>query len=148
VHTLCETAGKGGNLLLNVSPMGTGELPPEQIERLELVGRWMRDHADSIRGTTRGLEPWQFYGPSTRKSSKLFLHLPWRPYDSFRVRGIRLKKVESVRHLATGEPLEWVKRATAQQEMFGNDPVGDMVISVPERLVDPVATVVEVTLAD
>lgn len=148
VHTLCETAGKGGNLLLNVSPMGTGELPPEQLERLDVVGRWMRDHGESIRGTTAGLEPWQFYGPSTRKGNKLFLHLPWRPYDSFRVRGIRLRTVESVRHLATGEPLEWAKRATAQQEMFGRDPVGDMVISVPERLIDTVATVVEVTFAD
>ena len=148
IHTLCETAGKGGNLLLNVSPMGTGELPPEQVERLAVVGRWMRDHGESIRGTTAGLEPWQFYGPSTRKGNRLFLHLPWRPYDSFRVRGIRLRTVESVRHLATGESLEWAKRATAQQEMFGRDPVGDMVISVPERLIDPVATVVEVTFAD
>ena len=30
VHTLCEVAGKGGNLLLNVSPMGDGQLPAEQ----------------------------------------------------------------------------------------------------------------------
>ena len=148
VHTLCETAGKGGNLLLNVSPMGTGELPPEQLERLAVVGRWMRDHGEAIRGTTAGLEAWQFYGPSTRKGNRLFMHLPWRPYDSFRVRGIRLNAVQSVRHLASGEALEWTKRATAQQEMFGRDPVGDVVISVPERLVDPVATVVEVTLAD
>ncbi|MBV8693455.1 MAG: alpha-L-fucosidase [Actinobacteria bacterium] len=148
VHTLCEIAGKGGNLLLNVSPTGTGELPPEQLERLEVVGRWMRDHGESIRGTTAGLEAWQFYGPSTRKGNRLFLHLPWRPYDSFRVRGIRLNAVQSVKHLATGEALEWTKRATAQQEMFGRDPVGDLVISVPEWLLDPVATVVEVTLAD
>jgi len=27
VHTLCEVAGKGGNLLLNVSPRGDGSLP-------------------------------------------------------------------------------------------------------------------------
>ena len=39
VHTLCEVAGKGGNLLLNVSPMGDGALPPEQIERLEEIAR-------------------------------------------------------------------------------------------------------------
>jgi len=148
VHTLCETAGKGGNLLLNVSPTGTGELPPEQTERLELVGRWMADHAEAIRGTTAGLEPWQFYGPSTRKGDKLFLHLPWRPYESFRVRGIRLNRVTSVRHVATGQDLDYVKRATAQQELFGHDPVGDLVISVPERLTDPVATVVELTIAD
>ena len=38
VHTLCEVVGRGGNLLLNVSPMGDGSLPPEQVERLEHVG--------------------------------------------------------------------------------------------------------------
>ena len=39
VHALCETAGRGGNLLLNVSPRGDGALPPEQIERLDAVDR-------------------------------------------------------------------------------------------------------------
>jgi alpha-L-fucosidase len=108
----------------------------------------MADHAEAIRGTTAGLAPWQFYGPSTRKGNRIFLHLVWRPYESFRVRGIRLNKVESVRHFASGSPLEYAKRATAQEELFGRDPVGDLVISVPEALIDPVATVVELTLAD
>ena len=39
VHALCETAGRGGNLLLNVSPRGDGALPAEQIERLDAVDR-------------------------------------------------------------------------------------------------------------
>ena len=43
VHALCETAGRGGNLLLNVSPRGDGSLPAEQIERLDAVAAWMAD---------------------------------------------------------------------------------------------------------
>jgi len=147
VHTLCETAGKGGNLLLNVSPTGDGSLPAPQQERLEVVGAWMDRHADAIRGTTAGLEPWQFYGPSTRKGERIFLHLLWRPYETFAVRGIRLKRVRSVRHLLTGTDLDYTTRATAQEEIFGTDPVGDLVIGLPEELVDPVATIVELTVA-
>ena len=86
VHTLCEVAGRGGNLLLNVSPTGTGELPPEQVERLDAVARWMGLHAESVVGTEPGLEPWQFYGPSTRRASTVCLHLLMRPYDTVTVR--------------------------------------------------------------
>lgn len=60
VHTLCEIAGKGGNLLLNVSPMGDGRIPPVQQERLEAVAQWMDRYGESILDTQPGLEPWQF----------------------------------------------------------------------------------------
>ncbi|HXQ23192.1 MAG TPA: alpha-L-fucosidase [Candidatus Acidoferrales bacterium] len=45
IHALCEVRGKGGNLLLNVSPMADGTLPPEQLERLEVIAAWMAAHA-------------------------------------------------------------------------------------------------------
>ena len=44
LHALCEVAGKGGNLLLNISPMGDGAIPPEQIERLDVFAEWMARH--------------------------------------------------------------------------------------------------------
>ena len=87
IHTICEVASRGGNLLLNVSPMGNGELPPEQIERLDAVAHWMNRHAEAVVGTEPGLEPWQFYGPSTRRDSTVYLHLLMRPYDAVTVRG-------------------------------------------------------------
>ena len=40
VHTLCEVAGRGGNLLLNVSPTGDGSLPPAHVERLDAIS-WL-----------------------------------------------------------------------------------------------------------
>ena len=73
IHTLCEVAGQGGNLLLNVSPMGDGGLPPEQLERLErdrgVDGAQRREH----RRHDAGLEPWQFYGPSTRRGEHAYV---------------------------------------------------------------------------
>jgi len=54
VHALCEAAGRGGNLLLNVSPTGTGALPPEQVSRLAAVGGWMARHDAAVCGVSRG----------------------------------------------------------------------------------------------
>ena len=74
VHALCEVASRGGNLLLNVSPMADGALPAEQIARLDALAGWMSRHGDSIHDSQPGLEPWQFYGPSTRKGACASCH--------------------------------------------------------------------------
>ena len=100
IHTLCEVAGKGGNLLLNVSPMGDGQIQPELLERLAVVEAWMSNNQESIIGTQPGLEPWQFYGSSTRKRDRIYLHLLMKPYDTISVRGVPIKHIKSVRILS------------------------------------------------
>jgi alpha-L-fucosidase len=147
VHTLCEVTARGGNLLLNVSPRGDGSLPPEQIERLDAIGRWMAAHGDAIVGTDPGLEPWQWYGPSTRRGERIFLHLLARPYDTVTVRGIPVRHVESVRHLATGTELAHRARISVLDQIVQNgDPVGELAIEVPPDLVDDLATVIELRM--
>jgi alpha-L-fucosidase len=147
VHSLCETASRGGNLLLNVSPRGDGTLPPEQVERLEALSGWMERYAASIVGTGPGLEPWQFHGPSTRRGERIFLHLLARPYEEIAVRGIPVRRVRAVRHLATGAALEHRERISALDRAIRNpDPVGELRIRVPEALLDPFATVIELEI--
>ena len=146
VHTLCEVAGRGGNLLLNVSPMGDGSLPPEQVERLQHVGRWMRDNGDSITGTEPGLAAWQHYGPSTRKGDRVFVHLLARPYESVTVRGIPIKRVQHVTELRSGRQLAF-RRRTGILESVQPDPDGEITITVPEDLLDTDATVLAIDLA-
>jgi alpha-L-fucosidase len=147
VHTLCEVAGRGGNLLLNVSPMGDGALPSEQIVRLEAIANWMEANGAAILDTVQGLEPWQFYGPSTRKGERLYLHLLQRPYDTVTVRGVKIRHVRAVRELRTGTVLEFRGRCTVADQLFNPDPVGELVIGVPARLLDPLATVIEIEIA-
>jgi len=146
VHTLCEVAGRGGNLLLNVSPTGDGSLPASQVERLDAIAAWMAKYGDAIHDSAPGLEPWQFYGPSTRKGSRLFLHLLARPYETVSVRGLHVKRVRAVRELASGAVLEHRARCTVIDTMFNANPTGELTIEVPERLLDPLATVLEVEL--
>lgn len=54
IHMLVETRAKGGNLLLNVGPMPTGELPREQTDRLREIGLWMMANRDAI----HDVRPW------------------------------------------------------------------------------------------
>ena len=149
IQTLCEIAGKGGHLLLNVSPMGDGQLPPEQIQRLNDMAAWMARNHESITGTKPGLEPWQFYGPSTQKGNTVYLHLLSNPYESVTVRAIHVNKVKSVRVLGSGKELQFAKRITLLDQvrkelMKFNDPVGDLMITVPESAIEPHATVISI----
>jgi alpha-L-fucosidase len=147
VHTLCEVAGRGGNLLLNVGPRGDGSLPPEQAERLEAIAGWMAAHGESVLGTTPGLAAWQFYGPSTRRGDRIYLHLLSRPYDTVSVRGLPIRRVRRAVELGSGTALDVTTRAPIIDELFNQDPVGEVTIRVPERLLDDLATVVAVDVA-
>lgn len=78
---LSHVATGGGNLMLNVGPDADGVIPEPQVARLREIGRWMKDHAPAIRGTTRwplaGGTPW---GGGTARlrpdgSGSLYLHL-------------------------------------------------------------------------
>jgi len=148
VHRLCEIAGKGGNLLLNVGPRGDGTLPPEQAARLEAIAGWTARNGECIVGTEAGLEPWQFYGPSTRRDETVYLHLLMRPYDDVSVRGVRVKRVKSVRALAAGEELRFTTRTSIADTLFNPDPLGELTITVSEAVTDEMATVIAVEFAE
>lgn len=144
IHTLCEVAGRGGNLLLNVGPMGDGALPPELIERLDVVEAWMARHGESILDTLPGLEPWQFYGPSTRRGETVYCHLLMRPYDSVTIRGLPIRRVGEVRCLGTGEALPFETRCGILDRMFNPDPMGEVTVHIPQGALDDYATVLAV----
>ncbi len=141
IHTLCEVAGKGGNLLLNVGPRGDGSLQPEVTERLGEIETWMARNGESIIGTAPGLEPWQWYGPSTRRDDTVYLHALMRPVETVSVRGVRTKRLRSVRALATGETLPFETRASIIDTHLNPDPLGEAIIAVPDSAIDPYATV-------
>ena len=143
VHALCEVRARGGNLLLNVSPRGDGSLPPTQVARLDDLGRWMSAHAEAIHDAGPGLEPWQFYGPTTRRGDTVYLHLLARPYDVVTLRGVHVRRVRSVRVLGTGAPLRFTTR-TGIIESLLDDPTGEVRIEVPAGAVDDLATVLAV----
>lgn len=144
IHTLCEIAGKGGNLLLNVSPTGNGQIQPEQIKLLQEIEEWLTVHHQSIVGTQTGLEPWQFYGPSTQRGNRFYLFLLMKPYDSVTVRGVPIKRIQRVFIVGEGQPLQYSTRCAIVDSLLNPDPLGELTIQVPEQFLNPYATVVAV----
>ncbi len=147
IHTLCEVASKGGNLLLNVSPRGDGSLPPEQVERLDAVTNWMSRNSAAIVGTVAGFDEWQFYGPTTRRGDTVYLHALMRPYDSVTVRGVPIRKVRTVRALATGATLAFTTRCSLMDQFTNPNPPGELTIIVPPEAIDEYATIIAVDFA-
>ena len=141
VHALCETVGKGGNLLLNVGPRGDGSLEPTEASHLAAVAGWMERHASAIHDVEPGLEPWQWYGPSTRRGDRVFLMCVQRPYDAVTVRGVPIKRIERIVDLASGTELAFTTRCAVLDELLNSDPHGEARILVPADLVDDLATV-------
>lgn len=67
VRKLADIAGKGGNFLLNVGPTAAGEIPPESLDRLREIGRWMEINGESIHGTQAGPFETLSWGRCTQK---------------------------------------------------------------------------------
>jgi alpha-L-fucosidase len=86
IRKLADIASKGGNFLLNVGPTAEGVIPPESVDRLQSIGRWMQPNGESIHGTTAsplGAVPW---GRITMKAhagsnARLYLHAFDWPHD-------------------------------------------------------------------
>lgn len=146
VRVLAETVGRGGNLLLNVSPMADGSLPAVQVERLDALARWMHQNGEAVHDTRPGLEPWQFYGPSTRRGDSVYLISVLAPTETLTVRGVPIRRIDGVRHVGSDTPLESRGRCTVLDELLSPDPIGELEIAVPASLVDDLATVIELRI--
>ena len=103
---------------------------------------WVAVLTGAGRAFCAGLAPWQFYGPSTRRDGRIYLHLLARPYDTIAVRGLPIRRVRRAVELRTGTTLDFVGRCPIIDELFNQDPVGEVTIRVPEQVLDDLATVI------
>lgn len=138
VRMFAETVGMGGNMLLDVGPYEDGRLQPEQVDRLEGLGKWIGANREAIYGTKAGLPGGLFYGASTRSKDdrNLYLFFFDRPIDQIAVKGLQTP-VRRVTVLADGAELK--------SRLIGGhgDTPGILWIDVPNAVVDPVATVLK-----
>jgi alpha-L-fucosidase len=141
IHTLAEVASRGGNLLLNIGPDGEGAIPPPQQDRLEALGRFVSANGPAIFRTGAGLRPWQFPGPTTVRDTTVFCFCLMRPVAPVPVRGVPVRHLKSVRHVASGEALAHRIRMPVLDELLNRDGPGEVLVEVPERLFGEAATV-------
>ena len=103
VETLVETASKGGNLLLNIGPMADGRFPPEAVDRMNALAVWMKDHGDTIHGTTASIftAPKRFRATTAGKNVHLFV-TEWAG-GPLALTGLRTRPVEAGLRLGGGK---------------------------------------------
>jgi len=133
IQLLAKSASRGGNLLMNIGPMGDGEFAPEDMHILKGIGEWMSKNSSSIYQTTKTPLPFQSWGVSTRKGSLLYLHVfNWPANGNLIVGGLKSNVAKA--YLLTDpdkKPLNF-KRI---------DPL-DMSISVAVQAPDKINTVI------
>ncbi len=142
VRMLAECAGMGGNLLLDIGPRNDGTIQPEQADVLRGLGRWAKKHGEALYGTSAGLPAGHFYGASTltKKRDVLYLICFDRPTEAVAVKGIR----NHVRRASIlGGP-------EVNHRKLGGAPWADLPgvlwVDVPEKFLDPDATVLKLEL--
>jgi hypothetical protein len=135
IALLAKAAARGGNLLMNVGPMGNGRIDPKDLAILQGIGQWWQANGESIRNTTRTPLPVQAWGESTRKRNSLYLHVFTWPRDGKLVVGGLKSNIKRAYLLADPQraPLQAVRL----------NPL-DLQLDVPPTAPDPVDSVVVV----
>lgn len=75
IHLLVGAAGKGANLLLNIGPQPSGELPEMALTRLKEMGEWLAKYGETIYGTQMGEVTTRPWGVTTKKGNKQWIHI-------------------------------------------------------------------------
>lgn len=135
LHALIRSAGGDGNLLFNVGPDQYGNIEPLQADRLLEMGKWLQKYGNTIYGTRGGPFKPADWGVSTRKGSKIWLHiLKWSATSNEIVLpdfGMEIKKCS----LAGGGEVKFVRRN------------GSYIITFEKKQLQPINTIIEIEVS-
>ena len=147
IRRMVEIVSKGGNYLLNIGPMADGTIPAPSIATLRRVGLWMQANGESIYGTSASPLPEQFWGRSTIKGEKVYLHVFTWPADGMLpVPGLKNEVTSAYALSAPGSKLE-IRRvngtnviALAAKKPDDLDTVIVLQLSSPPQVDPPILT--------
>jgi len=133
MNILVSCVTGGGNLLLNVGPMPTGEIEPRQVELLKQAGDWLKPRAAAVYGTRGGPFANGKWGGASHRGNTVYVFAKEWTGDTLRL-----------------APLP--QQITAAQKLVGGDQVAfqqtakgvDLTLAADKR--DPFFTVVVLTL--
>jgi alpha-L-fucosidase len=132
IRLLAEVASKGGNLMMNIGPMGNGKLPEMSEKYFRATGAWLKRNGEAIYGTGYGPIPPQPWGVTTAKPGRLYLHVFERPANGrLLIPGFTAK---AQRAGILGQPGNQALKVTQQGR--------DVVVQLPAVLPDERNTVV------
>ncbi|MCL2043132.1 MAG: alpha-L-fucosidase [Treponema sp.] len=135
IRLLACAVSKGGNILLNVGPMGNGKWDTRDADIFNAVGAWLEKNGESIYGTVRTNDiPVPNWGVITKKNDTLFLHVHQWPQDGVLWLGSLKADIRRAALFATGETLAWSQEGS------------DIRITLPAACPDTDSTVIALTL--
>lgn len=135
IQLMAKTAARGGNMLMNIGPMGDGLVDPKDQQILRGIGAWLKTNGVSIYGSERTPLPVQAWGESSRKGRTLYLHVFDWPRDGKLVLGGLKSEIAKAYLLADPR-----RKALKANRLNTND----LVIRVPLQPTDSADTVIAV----
>jgi alpha-L-fucosidase len=114
VQKLVDIASKGGNFLLNVGPTAEGLFPQASVERLQLMGEWMKVNGESIYATEASPFKKLSWGRCTQKTingnTRLYLHVfDWPQNNQLILPGLG-SEIQNARALAGNTTVKYSKK--------------------------------------
>jgi alpha-L-fucosidase len=106
VRNLLQCTRDQGNYLLNIGPKGDGSIPPESVEILTKVGRWMDNHGNLIHKADMCKVRSSEFAQFTRQRNTLFIHAHFWPGDALSVGGLQ-QKVVSAKMYPSGKDVKF-----------------------------------------
>jgi alpha-L-fucosidase len=146
IQMLAKAVARGGNTLMNIGPMGNGQMDPKDIAILKGIAGWWKVNGESIRGCDRTPLQVQAWGESTRKGNTLYLHVfEWPANGKLVVGGLKsgVKKAWLLFD-AQRTPLE----TTRLNPIYDFKNPLDVTIRVPAKAPDTADSVVVVECAE
>jgi alpha-L-fucosidase len=141
IKAVVEVTSKGGTYLLNVGPTSEGIIPQPSIDRLEQVGKWLKQNGDAIYGSRMSpfvAEP--EWGMITVKANKMFLNVfKWPKEGKLELYGLR-NKVNRVFLLASKQGLTFKQKEDKSLDHQ------ELVINIPVKAPDSVVSVIELDI--
>ena len=135
VGMLRQVATGRGNLLLNIGPAPSGAVPPICARQLREVGAWVRRYGPTVYEATDPMQQeWLITGAFTCRGKRLYFHCNRWPGAELAIGGLQNKVVKA--RLYGGRA---VKFTQARDRL--------VLRGLPKEAPDPLATVIELTIA-
>jgi alpha-L-fucosidase len=113
LRMLSTCSGGAGNLLLNIGPAPDGSVPPEAVEPLTTVGKWLERYGEAAYGKVSNFQEGATFGSricSMSKKGKTVYVWNWIwPTNRELVFGGLISNLASVKLLATGQTLPFIQ---------------------------------------
>jgi hypothetical protein len=133
IRLLASATAKGGNILMNVGPMGNGKWDEKDVEIFREVGKWLKVYGEAVYGNEKTGLPIQQWGVMTKKGGILYLHVfDWPKNGNLTIGGLT-SDVEKA----------WII-SDRQQESLAIKRIDnkDLLVKVPSTAPDTISTVI------